>query len=281
MDEAGKGLGPEFRKIRKAKGLTLKQASEGILSPSALSRWERDENDISVGAYSKLLNKWHVSPRELNQSKVNRRDVITQISILYIKNKNDELKKMAQELLTRYRQTQDFDDLLMAGTACNFYLDLSEEDLTDDAFKKDVFMQVKSIVDWHDDDIILFTNMQFMLTPELIYKTARNMLSKVYEFEIVPTAYAKCLSNAVFSLIKMKQIKYAEKLFNALKTLEFSEYRTEQSIHFFGMLLKYIHTGNDSEIKNYLSKKTTSHTKQQMLDDFAYSFNQIKEIYQK
>lgn len=284
MDEKGKELGSRFRKIRKARKLTLEQASAGILSPSTLSRWERGKHEISVSVYSQLVDKLHISPRELNSAKINRRDVITQISIYYVKNETDQLKQLGQELLTQYRKTKDFDDLLMAGTACNSYFDLSEEDITDEAFKRDVTIQVKRIKDWHEDNLTLFANLQYMLEPQLIYKTARNLLSKAYEYEIVPTAYARGLSNAIFSLIKLKEPKYAAKLFSTVKILNFSpyDYRIEQNMLFFDKLLNYIQTKDATQVEQYLASLTAeSSMKRQAKEDFTFSFDQVKRIYQK
>ncbi|MDR1568617.1 MAG: hypothetical protein LBS33_08075, partial [Streptococcaceae bacterium] len=58
-------LGPAFRKIRHAKNLTLKEATEGVVSANFASRWERGLSKITTANLTGLLEKTATTYEEL------------------------------------------------------------------------------------------------------------------------------------------------------------------------------------------------------------------------
>ncbi|WP_025080619.1 helix-turn-helix domain-containing protein [Lactobacillus hamsteri] len=50
-------LGEKFRKLRKAKGINIYKAAEGITSKSSLQRWENGQGEMSIEKVMALLKK--------------------------------------------------------------------------------------------------------------------------------------------------------------------------------------------------------------------------------
>ncbi len=57
MNEYGKTI----RKIREEKGYTMQQLSDGILSTSFLSKFERGNSDISISYFFQILERLSLS----------------------------------------------------------------------------------------------------------------------------------------------------------------------------------------------------------------------------
>lgn len=57
-------IGHVFRTIRLAKNLSLKDIAQGDISVSFLSKFERDESDISLSKFYSLLNKMNITLEE-------------------------------------------------------------------------------------------------------------------------------------------------------------------------------------------------------------------------
>ena len=62
-----KDIGQIFKKFRKEKGLTLEQASKGVVSTSQLSHFERGAGDITVKKFFLLLENISISEIEFSQ----------------------------------------------------------------------------------------------------------------------------------------------------------------------------------------------------------------------
>ena len=87
----------------------------------------------------------------------NFEDFANKIGNLYENDKNDELKKLSQNLLLKYKTNNGFENLLRATTACNFYMDLTDEDLTNTNFKNNHESQIDSIIElelWNEPDVL-------------------------------------------------------------------------------------------------------------------------------
>lgn len=58
-------LGRAMRYFRKNKGLTLKEASHGIMTFAQLSRFENGQTEISIIKFFKLLDRYNLYPQEI------------------------------------------------------------------------------------------------------------------------------------------------------------------------------------------------------------------------
>ena len=57
-------LGTIFRELRLSKGMTLEEASKGIVSLPFLSKFERGEHEITSNKFIRLLSRLNISYRE-------------------------------------------------------------------------------------------------------------------------------------------------------------------------------------------------------------------------
>lgn len=283
MDKLNKSIGPEFRRMRQLQDLTIREVSDGIISPTNLSRWERGEQDLSVSLYYKLLDRIHVSAEEIKPQSRELFDFITEIGILHMNNKVSELQEKSKKLLLKYSKDKNEHNLLKAAIACNYYLDLTQIDLTDEIFKSMLTLQVCKIKNWYKSDLIFFANTQFLLKPTIIYDLADSLVSDVFEMDIVPNMQVDTLLNAIFALIKKKAILCAKGILHKIKNLTFSpnNYSAEYKIIFFNILLHYIDTSNSDEVYEFLSSLPHTKSGDQLREDSKYSFLQIKDIYKK
>lgn len=280
MEKISRNLGPKFRKIRKEKGFTLEKASSGIISSPTLSRWETGKQDIRFAVCYKLLKRLGISIDALGISQNNTPKMIDKITLLYINNNTDDLAKLSKKLLANYSDNKNVDNLLVAATACNFYLDLSGIDLTDGTFKAKLILEISKIDDEYrsDTDIDLFTNSQLLLKPQKIYDFAQILISRAFTLSVVPQLYSRPILNAVWALIQKKSPQYARKLLKDINRLNLSpfddlEYHRKK---FLGLLLDYIDDLDESKVTNYLSN---SNIPVDTLKSSIFSFNQVKEIY--
>lgn len=83
-----KNYGETFRTIREQKGYTMKQVSQGIVSISFLSKFERGASDISLTSFIKLLQRVSVTFEEFQ--------------FLHNNNRTDTLETFFQEASNAY-----------------------------------------------------------------------------------------------------------------------------------------------------------------------------------
>lgn len=285
-------IGPKFKEIRSKEHISQDYLCEKvkITSSSALSRWENGEQGLPVEVVDKLLKVMHLSYSELVVNKSGRKEVFNEIEFLYQSNDNDKLKEIAQELLSQFNnESEEFQKeelLIEAAVAANYYLDLSGEDLTDNSFKKSLIEQFKSIrpnhneyiKQWRKRDVIVFGNTQLLLDSKTIFDLSRSLVSYVYEEKMISHTVSSTLLNAVFILIKKKDVYHAQKVLNLTKHLNFatSDTLAVNRIKFHTCLINYINTGNEYQVNQFIKS-----IEQQLQPDFDLAFNQIKSIYQK
>lgn len=275
-------LGPEFRKIRRAKRITLTEISKGISSEPSLSKWERGLQNISANVYCELLRRLHIIPSEIEVNKSQIKPFMIKVSELYINNKDIELRNLGLELLSKYSKKHTFMNLLKAATACNFYLDSTGEDITDELFKIQVRLQLFNPEGWYHEQIVLFTNTQLLLDSKSVYELARSLASHVHETARISDDDSFALVNSVLTLIKQKKVSAAKKMLRILKSIKLISYNyiVKYRIGFYDALLKYVETLNPDPVKEYLSNLSNSEVEQQVLEDSKSAYLQIRKIYE-
>ena len=164
--------------------------------------------------------------------------------------------------------------------ANNYYLDLSGNDLTNRDYKLSLLNQIAKINNWLDKEVILFANVQLLLDPTAVYKLSRSLLSKMYENNIVSLNESIAILNAVFVLIKKKEVTKAEKLLSIIKKINFddNDLLVKIRIQFVEQLINYLNTRDKDKILNFLFMIKEVFD-QQLYSDFMFTFQQIKEIY--
>lgn len=288
MNKIDKLIGPKFKKIRKRSNISLKKLciDVPITSTSVLSRWERGEEYLPIEIFDKLLDYFHISYFEIGTSEKELKSVIQKISILYQENNIQKLHDFSQDLLNKYLNENNnnkfvkLELLFKSAMANNYYLDLSGNDLTNRDYKLSLLNQIAKINNWLDKEVILFANVQLLLDPTAVYKLSRSLLSKMYEDNIVSLNESIAILNAVFVLIKKKEVTKAEKLLSIIKKINFddNDLLVKIRIQFVEQLINYLNTRDKDKILNFLFMIKEVFD-QQLYSDFMFTFQQIKEIY--
>ncbi|WP_345739784.1 MULTISPECIES: hypothetical protein [Lactobacillus] len=197
------------------------------------------------------------------------------------RSKVQELKDYTNELLSAYYQENDnylrSEYLIRVANAANYYMDLTETDLTDKEFKAELTQCFKNINYLFEKEIILFGDVQLLLDTTTVYRLARELASKMYGRDLVTMSVSITLLNAVFVLIKRKATDEARKVLNATCQLNFStnDLLTVTRIKFLKTLLNYIDSGKEYQIMQFLN----SLENKQLKESWTFAFQQIKDIY--
>lgn len=279
-----KNVGPKFKEIRKEAHVSLSELAQrvGVTSPSILSRWERGEEGLPVEVFEKLLTSMNVSYNEIITSEIEVKQLMMKVEFLYQKNDIDGLKKYATKLLDKYYKEENkylrLELVIKSAIAVNFYMDLTGIDLTNKEFKLELAKCFDNINHWFKKEIILFGDVQLLMSNSTVYKLSRSLISKMYDKELVEVIVSISLLNAVFSLIKKKAPDKAKIVLNATCQLNFSpnDLLTKVRIKFMQALLNYVDTGKEYRINRFLDSLDDKDLKK----DWTFATRQIKEIYE-
>lgn len=248
-----KTIGPRFKEVRREAHVSLKELAQkvGVTSPSVLSRWERGEEGLPVEVFEKLLTSMNISYNEIIASEVEIKQVIMKVEKLYQENNTSELKNYAEKLLNEYYQETDkclrLELLIKSAIIVNFYVDLTGIDLTNEEFKLKIATCFDNIKYWFKKEIILFGDVQLLLSTTTVYRLARELASKMYSKDLVEINTSIALLNAVFVLLKKKAPDKAKIILNTTCQLNFSpnDLLTKARIKFMQALLNYVDTGKE------------------------------------
>lgn len=218
-------LGHVFRTIRLAKNLSLKDIAQGNISISFLSKFERDESDISLSNFYSLLNKINVTIEEFsfiaNDYKLLDQEVLLDdIKSAYESNNIILLEKYKKKEMELYIETNSptykFSYIMIS--AIIHTLDPSKD--VSQVDRDYISEYLLSIDTWGYFEIVLFGNSMNLLTmdsmvilsKEILKKTKMYMNLRVNRQEVI-----RILLNAVIFCVEGK--RYADSLF-FIKTLE-------------------------------------------------------------
>lgn len=282
-NQYGNTLGSNFRKIRKSENISLKQAAEGITTTTRLSNWELGNinGGMPIEIVNQLLKRLNISYTELVQGKIRGKDFTQKVSYMYQENDINGLKKMIKESITQYNSSKENEYLIQGAMANNFYLDLTGKSFFSKSEVTKIESYLSEIKSWSNLDIILFGNTQMLVKPSMVYKLTRSMISTVYEDKISNDNVAIAVLNAIFVLIKDKEIVYATEILKIADSLSFSkyDYLANKRLTFMHLLIEYLNTNSDKKIKLLFNEMSKLPKYDQLLKDFKFAFNQIKQIY--
>ncbi len=279
-------LGEEFRKLRQKEKISMTEACKGITSQSSLQRWETGNGLMPIEKVSKLLSRIHIQPKEyVDDLKISRLDIYTQdVEEAYAKNDLQELKKIAVSFLKRYyKKKNDVQLLFQTAIACNFYFDLSSINFFPDEGKIRIKSYFNNINEWTAENVLLFANVQYLLSISDVYILSRSLLSYLIEQPNTNRFYVMSIDtilNAIFVLIKRRDADRAYQLLKQIKELQLPEKYASEIIRmrFMQTLIEYINN-NDSLAFQELAQNLNSLGFNKQAKDFEFAFNQIKKIY--
>lgn len=279
-------MGQKFREIRRAKKINIYDACEKIISESSLQRWESGEGKMPIEKVMDLLNRIHVQPKEfIDEMPISSFQIyVSNVATAYENENAEQLKNMLEfEKSLHYLQPQDKDIFQRYVIACNFYMDLTGENLLSDEDLLRLKAYLTAIDHWHQENVLMFADTLLLLPAEDISKVARSLLSYLIDTDIkrrFGIMSINALLNAVFALIKNKEVELANKLLNQIQKINLSFDHTSESlrIKFMSILFNYLKTKDITEFNNFLVALNSTGLQDKM-EDFRLGFLQVKEIY--
>lgn len=284
-------FGLKFRQLRKQQHITLAKAAAGITSRQSLGNWEIGKGELAFEKVLLLLKKINVQPIDFLESSISSylKQTTSQISAVYVSNQVDKLLHYATKYLDiSHRNLTDRVSFLRAAVACNYYMDLTNIDLTTSSDKLRIISHFNKIMNgeeiWNFEDIYFFGNTQNLMSPRDVYNLAYSLnyyrqKHKNDNREWINAVY-NTLINAEFVLIKTN-IKLATDLDLLLRqkwdlpdNYAFEKIRQ----NFMHELLKYISTQDESAITQQLHLLELEHISD-LKAGFETAYEQVKQIY--
>lgn len=285
--------GQIYKNLRVKQHILQKDAAKNIVSVSLLSNWENGKTDITFEKFVKLINRINLTPEEFFKlAKIAKpSSVVEKIEVLYMSKKIAELKKLTVKKLNLYENRRSINDLYIAIISCNYYYDLSGENLLSEKYQQKLVNKLSDIELWTKKYISIFGNSVTLLSNKNIYGVSSLIINNWHEFEFwedinkdgvaIFNIAAHTLLNAVNVLIDRGEYSYAKKLLEKVQKITFKRdfLYIKLRYKFLFELLKY-KTNDDKDltelnhiiqIANYLDQKET-----------AYEFiNEIKKLNNK
>ncbi|MBP2058720.1 Rgg/GadR/MutR family transcriptional activator [Lactobacillus colini] len=275
-------IGLRFKEIRKKKHLSLKQVSEGITSIARLSRWENGlTNDgMPIEIVEKLIKRLNISYDELLSKQYKYSiSIMYQVRKLYKNNDIDGLKSLTDQLLSQYRNGKI--EILPSAVAANFYLDLTGKS-RDSVMTKTELLELSKycryLKVWTIDETIIFSNVQLLLEPDLVYMLSRELISTMHEKGFYTNYAIISLLNAAFVLIKSKKVEYARKIICILNSLDdIVDYK--YNLEFLNDIIFFIDHHDSSRLDSLFLELESLTKYKQLKSDYKFAFSQVKQIY--
>lgn len=281
-------LGKIFRELRKNKGISIIEASQGITSPSSVQRWENNQGQMSIEKVLQLLNRIEIQPDEF-LAKANILDLNLmekKISKAYQSNNVEQLKELATSLLAASNLHSSNNQIFIhAAIACNYYLDLSNHNLFNEDRKNVLRLRtiLLSVKKWDQKDVALFGNTILLLSIYDIQKISNSLLGwLIYQDNprMFFTMAVNTLINAVVALLKKKAPKMAYDLLVQIKHIHLSKRNINEivKIQFLCAFFEYLET-NDSYIMTNFFQSLSYFGMEEVVADYKLGLSQLEEVY--
>ncbi|TFB14264.1 Rgg/GadR/MutR family transcriptional regulator [Filobacillus milosensis] len=226
--------GSTFREIRKQKGFTLQELAEGIVSVSFLSKFERDQSEISLSLFKLLLSRLAVSFDEFfylhNENADHFEKFFKRIQEAYLEEDVSFLEQMKYKQLSIWKNTK-------ARTArCNVIaierlIDLikkqtissSDEDIQ---FLYDFLFNVEV---WGKYELLLYNLTMHLLPIEMVITLSRTAYKKSARYQGMKNGkqmVATVLLNTMVTLTGIPNQTvhpYAEEFLNYLEQINLDD----------------------------------------------------------
>ena len=262
-------------------------AAKGITSKSSLDRWEKGNDNLSFSKVIDLLYRIHIQPDEFLGSNTPSQlaNLYKQSMIAYYYSDISALKKLAQRYLELYKDSPgEKVYILQASVASNFYEDLTIENIFPSYLQIKLNQYFSNLETWTYENILYFSCTQLLIKPQLLFRLSKSLINFSIENHINRQNWhsllLEAILNAIFALLKMKQLDKAKELVDVFYTMKFNEnFIVEQiRINFMTSLIQYTSTKDKSEIQSQLlSIKNLG--LDHLYNDLKFAANQIFSLY--
>ncbi|MFL2133453.1 helix-turn-helix domain-containing protein [Desemzia sp. FAM 24101] len=228
-----KNYGQVLRRMREEKGYSLRQVSNGILSTSFLSKFERGESNISLSHFVNVIERMNISLDEFifsaNEYKPNELDsLMSEIASAYQRNNTSKLK-----IITN-KEYQKWEEYGLDAYLCNSImaeakmLNLQRKEI--DKKKREYLANYLFNVElWGNYELVIYANALTIFPPETVIALSKEVVKKTSMYKLVNKNFVQTLgilinttivclesnllNDALYFILTLENMHMAENLF--------------------------------------------------------------------
>ncbi|MFL2099478.1 helix-turn-helix domain-containing protein [Desemzia sp. FAM 23991] len=228
-----KNYGQVLRRMREEKGYSLRQVSNGILSTSFLSKFERGESNISLSHFVNVIERMNISLDEFifsaNEYKPNELDsLMSEIASAYQRNNTSKLKMITN------KEYQKWEEYGLDAYLCNSImaeakmLNLQRKEI--DKKKREYLANYLFNVElWGNYELVIYANALTVFPPETVIALSKEVVKKTSMYKLVNKNFVQTLgilinttivclesnllNDALYFILTLENMHMAENLF--------------------------------------------------------------------
>ncbi len=222
-----------LRRLREEKGYSLRQVSNGILSTSFLSKFERGESNISLSHFIKIIERMNISLDEFvfaaNEYKPGELDrLMADIATAYQRNNTSKLT------LIKNKEYEKWEEYGLNAYLCNSImaeaklLDLEKKEI--DKKKREYLANYLFNIElWGNYELVIYANSLTIFPPATVIALSKEIVKKTSMYKLVHKNFVQilgifintiivCLENnllndALYFILTLENMHMAENLF--------------------------------------------------------------------
>lgn len=174
--------GSTFRKIRKQKNLTIQCIAKDIMSVSMISKFERDESDVTLSRIIPMLNRMNVTLEEFlythNEFKKSEfRETLSLVIKAYQQSNLPLIRKIIREEEEKFTKTGIVDFKMNSLMFEAILIDITGEQLTQESIDF-VVNSLWSIEVWGEYEVTIYGNMIKVINIESVILLSKEIFKK-------------------------------------------------------------------------------------------------------
>lgn len=251
-------IGLIYKQLREDKGLSIRQAAEGIVTPSYLSKIERGENEISFMKFLQLLGTLNISLAEFSALYAvyepdENSQITNNIKQAHDAAKINQLQFISDDLREQYSQSQSTNtkNLYLMSKAALADFGISTFSAADIEYIEQYLFSVEH---WSKYEYVLFTNTLGHLPLQNVMVLSREVLLQSHSLNVaddIKPILTTLLLNIAIKGICSGNYKLAKQVLNTAKSTAFidNDYKQRLTVLFIEALLDlhngFVEQGND------------------------------------
>lgn len=281
--------GQEFEKLRKTQGITQKQATKGICTPSTLSRWENNLINLNFSTVIKLMERIHITSHEFIgwSNFAPEPDVDKEVWQALDSDNVPFIKRVTKKQLEQYHHTKDKFDLYIAASLCNVLYAIEKKNYLPELDQKRLATNFSKVKIWSEYYLSLYGSCVFLLKPKMVYGLGMNIIHDIDHIKKADTTYdlqvaMGSLGDAVIKLILSHDLTHAKKLLKSLQEIDLPQYMMffPLTFNFLGKIINYLEDNKKEPVIEIINNLKIMNC-QKAVSTFSEIFKKVQKAWQK
>lgn len=221
-----KDVGTTFRLLRKERGFTLKEMSEGIVSFSYLSKFEKGENRISLTNFTQLAQRLNMTVDEiLYFSKIKTTNHVAFFQKVSVAHSERDLPVLKNYLYTEEKLFEETNINYYKYNAIMIAVTIQDIDENFSVGEYDPNILVNYLLDcyfWSAYEISLFGNALTLFPKNLLRVLLEETKKRIIEYRVMNRNYRELIpliENACIIFLRRREVNQVTYLLNLLDTM--------------------------------------------------------------